>query len=351
MEVDKHWPEVSLIIAAYNEADLILEKAYNSLQLNYPKEKLKIVFVTDGSNDGTPELLQTVAGVTVYHQPERKGKLAAVNRVIEEVESEIIVLTDANCLLNHDAIRNLVRHYQDEHVGAVAGEKKIRKDFAKSSTAGAGEGIYWQYESWLKKMDSDLNSVIGAAGELFSFRKSLYECLPPNTIIEDFVLSMRIAMKGYRVVYEPEAYAVEAPSVSIAEEWKRKVRICAGAFQAFQYLPHLWNPFQYGILSFQYVAHRFMRWAVVPFLIPVILILTGVLAVQSDFYEALFVLELFGVLLAGIGIVLADRIKIPKLVMISSYIMMMNAAAYAGLFRHWTKSQNVVWEKAKRHLL
>jgi cellulose synthase/poly-beta-1,6-N-acetylglucosamine synthase-like glycosyltransferase len=245
----------------------------------------------------------------------------------------------------------MVRHYDDPTVGAVAGEKKIRKDFTQNSTAGAGEGIYWRYESWLKKMDSDLGSVIGAAGELFSFRNELFEILPADTIIEDFVLSMRIAMRGYRVVYEPNAYAIEAPSISIAEEWKRKVRICAGAFQAFNYLPQLWNPFKYGKLSFQYLAHRFMRWAVVPFLLPIIFLLTGILALQSEFYQALFVLESLGLVIALMGFLILDKIKVPKLLIMSTYVLMMNAAAYAGLIRYWRKNQNVAWEKARRHLL
>jgi poly-beta-1,6-N-acetyl-D-glucosamine synthase len=340
-------PQVALIIAAYNEAPVIGDKVANCLALNYPKDKLKIIFVTDGSDDGTPELLKQCTEVAVFHRPERKGKLAAVQRIIKLIHSPIVILTDANCMLNTDAVKNIVRHYENPMVGAVAGEKKIRKQ-RTGSTAGEGEGLYWRYESWLKKIDSDLNSVIGAAGELFSFRTELFESLPSDTIIEDFVHSMRIAMKGFRVVYEPHAFAMEEPSASLAEEWKRKVRICAGAFQSFHYLPGIWNPLRYGWLSIQFLSHRFLRWAVVPFLLPWLLIGTGVLATQSEFYEILLAFELAFMLLGLYGFAMADRLKLPIYVLLPTYLLMMNAAAYAGLYRYWNGQQSAMWEKATR---
>lgn len=344
----REYPQVALLIAAYNEADIILDKIENSLALHYPPEKLKIIFVTDGSSDRTPELIADCPGVAVFHRPERKGKLAAVQRVMKHIHSPIVVLTDANCMLNTDALMNIVRHYQDPKVGAVAGEKKIAKTPAESA-AGKGEGFYWRYESWLKKVDSDLNSVVGAAGELFSFRRDLFEELPEDTIIEDFVLSMRIAMKGFRVVYEPGAMATEAPSASLQEEWKRKTRICAGAFQAFQLLPGVWNPFRYGWLSVQYLSHRFLRWAVVPFLLPILFVLTAMLATQSIFYDVLFAIELAGIVTALYGLSMSGKMKLPGYVVAPAYFLMMNAAAYAGLFKYLRGKQSAVWEKAQRY--
>lgn len=345
------YPEVALIIAAYNEADLIVDKAMNCLAQHYPKEKLKIKFVTDGSTDGTNYLLSAIQGIEVYHQDQRRGKLAAVERIIEQTSSPIIILTDANCFLNHDAVKNIVKHYQHPKVGGVSGEKKIRKDLTVISTSGAGEGIYWKYESWLKAIDSQFNTVVGAAGELFSFRRSLYESLSPDTLIEDFVLSMRIAMKGYRIAYEPNAFAIEAPSFSLKEEWKRKVRICAGGFQSLQYLPGILNPFRYGLLTFQFISHRWLRWAISPFLIPVIILLTGMLASNDEFYITLFAMELIGLTLAITTILISEESKFPKIFRLPGYILMMNAAAYAGLIKYWKGSQSVIWEKAKRHQL
>lgn len=342
-------PEVTLLIAAYNEADIILDKVQNSLSLDYPEEKLKIVFVTDGSTDRTAEILSACEGIRLFHAPERKGKLAAVERVMSTITSSVVVLTDANCMLNKSAIKNITRHYSNPSVGGVAGEKSIRNHDV--SQPGAGEGLYWRYESWLKKTDSELHSVVGAAGELFSFRRELYETLPSDTIIEDFVLSLKIAMKGYRIVYEPEAVATESPSSSIREEWKRKVRICAGSFQAFDYLPQLWNPFRYGWLSIQFLSHRFLRWAVIPFLIPVMILLTGMLALQSPGYTMLLILEVIILIVSALGILLADRYTIPKVLLIPGYVLMMNAAAYAGLSRYLRGTQSAVWEKSKRSMV
>jgi len=339
-------PHVTVLIAAYNERDLILEKVQNTLSLNYPKERLRVIVVTDGSTDGTHEALNSMQTIEVWHRPERKGKLAAVQRVMPFIDSPIVVFTDANCMLNQDALENIVRHYEDPLVGAVAGEKKIQSLFANEG-AGAGEGLYWRYESWLKKTDSELYSVVGAAGELFSFRRELYEELPPDTIIEDFVLSMRIAMKGYRVVYEPNAYATELPSESLREEWKRKVRICAGGFQSLRYLPGLFNPFKHGWLTIQFVSHRFLRWAVVPFLLPVLIFITGVLAMDVSLYLWLFILEILFIA-SALFVLWWQATKVPKWLMIPAYLLLMNAAAYAGLWRLMRGSQSAVWEKAKR---
>lgn len=341
------YPEVAILVAAYNEADCVLEKVQNCFELDYPREKLVIHFVTDGSTDDSVRMLEAIDDIYVHHAPERKGKLAAVERAIKFVNSPIVVLTDANCLLNKAALKKIVRHYQDPKIGGVAGEKSIRKE-STGSAAGSGEGLYWKYESWLKKTDSDLHSVVGAAGELFSFRRSLFEELPANTIIEDFILSMRIAMKGYKVVYEPGAVASELPSASIKEEWKRKVRICAGGFQSLRYLPGIWNPLQFGWLSIQFLSHRFLRWSVIPFLLPVMLIVLGVLSETSSFYMTLFV-GVSTILATATGaLLLADTVKVPKIMLIPGYIIMLNAAAYVGLFRYWKGTQQVTWEKAKR---
>lgn len=219
---------------------------------------------------------------------------------------------------------------------------------ASDTKAGTGEGLYWRYESWLKKVDSDLYSTVGAAGELFSFRRELFEQVPADTIIEDFVLSMRIAMRGYKVKYEPDASALETASASIEDEWKRKVRICAGGFQSLRYLPGICNPFRFGWLSILFLSHRFLRWAVVPFLLPLLLLVTALLAPSSDFYAAMLAIELAAIAMGIIGLLWRSKTSLSKLISIPGYILMMNAAAYAGLLRYLKGSQSVVWEKAKR---
>ena len=276
-------PPVTLVIPAYNEEDYIKEKALNSLALNYPRHKLRILFITDGSDDGTYEILKGIEGVEVTHENRRAGKAAAENRAMSFVQTPIVVFCDANTMLNKDCILKFVRHYEDPRVGAVAGEKKIISK-TTDNASGAGEGLYWKYESALKKWDSELYTVVGAAGELISFRSELVEELEEDTILDDFMQSLRICEKGYRVIYEPEAYAMETASENVGEELKRKIRIAAGGWQSMSRLSSLLNPFKQFILTFQYVSHRVLRWSLSAFALPLIFLLNLYLATEEGSY-------------------------------------------------------------------
>jgi cellulose synthase/poly-beta-1,6-N-acetylglucosamine synthase-like glycosyltransferase len=181
-------PYVTLFIAAYNEKDFVAAKIKNTLELDYPKEKLKMVWVTDGSDDGTPEELKKYANVVVHHLPRRNGKIGAMNRGMKFVETPIVVFCDANTLLGHESIRSIVRLFSNPKVGCVSGEKRIFSK-EKDSAAGAGEGLYWKYESALKKWDAELYSVVGAAGELFAIRTELFKEVEPDTLL--MILSYR----------------------------------------------------------------------------------------------------------------------------------------------------------------
>jgi cellulose synthase/poly-beta-1,6-N-acetylglucosamine synthase-like glycosyltransferase len=211
-------PSVTVIVAAYNEAYCIEEKIKNTLSLEYPKDKVHFIFITDGSTDATPDIIANYPKIQLMHQAVRSGKIVAVHRAMQEVKTEITVFTDANTLLNKNALINICRHFQDPTVGAVAGEKRVQID--DSGDATAGEGFYWKYESKLKAWDSELFSVVGAAGELFSVKTSLYIPVPIDTLLDDFMISMLIAAKGYRIVYEPDAYATETASANTKEELK-----------------------------------------------------------------------------------------------------------------------------------
>jgi len=341
-------PEVTVLVAAYNEEQCIEDKIANTLNLDYPKDKLSVLFVTDGSTDNTRDIVKKFHAVRLFHDFQRKGKIHAVNRVMKYVTTPIVVFSDANTLLNPLAIRYLVRHYQDPAVGGVAGEKRIYKN-DEDNASGSGEGFYWKYESFLKENDAAVYSIVGAAGELFSIRTALYEEPAENTIIEDFYLSMRICAKGYRFMYEPEAFALETASATVEEEWKRKVRICAGGFQAMVKLKYLLNPFRYGMLSFQYFSHRVMRWTLAPLFLPVVLLAnvwlalagpsayTWLLAGQAGFY-----------LLALLGYYFREKKISIKGFFIPYYFMVMNLSVYVGFFRYIKGKQSVVWERARR---
>jgi biofilm PGA synthesis N-glycosyltransferase PgaC len=341
-------PNVTLLVAAYNEADCIAQKIHNSLSLDYPTERIKLLFVTDGSDDETPNIVSQYPQIQLLHTPARSGKIAAVHRSMAYVTTPYVVFTDANTLLNPDAIQQIVRHYNNPKVGAVAGEKRVQSEVADSAS-GAGEGFYWRYESTLKKWDSELYSVVGAAGELFSIRTNLYEAVPPDTIIEDFYMTLRIAQQGYRVIYEPLACATELPSASSGEELKRKIRIAAGGWQAISRLLPLLNVFKYGVLSFQYISHRVLRWTITPLALLLTFLLNISLAYfVGSLYTWLFIAQIIFYFLAFMGYLLEKKKVKIKVFFIPFYFVMMNYAVFAGFARFWRGNQSVVWEKAKR---
>jgi len=346
---DDFTPTVTLLIAAYNEESYIAKKVKNCFELNYPSNKLQIVFVTDGSTDATPEKIKQFSNVKLLHKPERRGKMAAIKRVMPLVESEIVVFTDANTFLNPDAIKKLVWHYQKPKVGAVAGEKKILVEKLADASS-AGEGFYWKYESALKKWDYELYSNVGAAGELFSIRRELYQPVETDTIIDDHMIAMRIAEKGYIIAYEPEAFALEAASANAGEELKRKIRIAAGGIQSILRLKKSANLFINPLFTFQYISHRVLRWAITPFLLVAVFILNGliVLTQPSLVYQVLFGAQVLFYLLSFAGYIFERQNIKFKAFFIPYYFCLMNYAAIAGLFRYLRRSQSAAWEKSKR---
>ncbi|WP_431214322.1 glycosyltransferase family 2 protein [Puia sp. P3] len=342
-------PAVTLIIAAYNEEDFIREKIANTLALEYPEDKLQIIFITDGSSDATPTLARGYDRITVLHRPERKGKVAAMHRAMQQVTTPIAIFSDANTLLNKESIYNIARHYLDPKTGGVAGEKRSWKP-ATARVAGIGEGLYWKYESFLKKQDAELYTVVGAAGELFSIRTQLYEPVGDNVLLDDFVISLRVCQKGYRVHYEPDAYAMETPSASLKDERKRKIRISAGAFQSMGMLAGLLNFFKYPVLSFQYISHRVLRWTLCPLLLPVIFIFNLVLVLDGAgrLYELVLAGQILFYLAAIAGWMLANRNVKSKLLYVPYYFFFLNFSLYQGFFRHLRGRQSVLWDKARR---
>lgn len=345
-------PEVTLFITAFNEEEVVDEKMENCLALDYPKDKLSIVWVTDGSDDDTNERLQTKwkGKSTVHFQPQRQGKTAAMTRGMTLVKTPLVVFTDANTLVNKEAIREIVLAFQDPKVGCVAGEKRIAVQ-TKDGAAAGGEGIYWKYESALKALDSRLYSTVGAAGELFAVRRELFEPMEPDTLLDDFILSLRIAMKGYTIAYCTNAYAVESGSADMKEEEKRKVRIAAGGLQSIWRLRPLLNPFRYGILSFQYTSHRVLRWSITPFLLFSLLPL-NVLLLFSGYskvvYAILLGLQLLFYIMGCWGYYLSTKQIKNKLLFIPYYFLFMNINVLKGIRYLKRKKGNGAWEKAKR---
>lgn len=349
---DSYEPEVTLFVAAFNEKEYVEAKMNNARNLNYPKEKVTHLWVTDGSDDGTPELLRKYEDVRVLHQPERKGKIAAMNRGMGHVETPIVIFSDGNTDLGKESIREIVRLFSNPKVGCVSGEKRIHVQDADQA-AGAGEGLYWKYESQLKKWDAELYSVVGAAGELFAIRTELWQEVEKDTLLDDFIISLRVAMQGRTIQYNPDAYAIEHPSANVGEELKRKVRIAAGGIQSVVRLAPLLNIFKYGILSFQYISHRVLRWTLTPVLLLLLIPLNIWLAAEEGFFN----LGIYNLLLGGqlmfyslalLGWVLENqKIKI-KAFFIPYYFFIMNLSVYLGFNRYLKGNQKVTWERAQR---
>ncbi|MBO9703742.1 MAG: glycosyltransferase family 2 protein [Sporocytophaga sp.] len=340
-------PEVSFVVPCFNEAEIIESKIKNSLELDYPKDKLKIIFITDGSNDGTPEIVKQYENVLLLHEDQRGGKSAAENRAMKHVTSPIVIFSDANTILPTQTIKEIVKHYADPLTGAVSGEKRIMSKEAETASS-AGEGVYWKYESFLKRMDSEMSTIVGAAGELFSFRKELFTELETDTILDDFMLSMRIAEKGYRVVYEPKAYALETASASVREELKRKVRICAGGWQSMSRLMSAMNPFRNFWLAFQFISHRVLRWSITPILLLLLLPANGLLFFEHYMYQIIFSAQVFFYIAAMVGWYLENRELRVKILFIPYYFFIMNYAVFAGFIRFVKGKQSAAWERSKR---
>lgn len=346
---DSGLPEVTLIICAYNEEDVVDQKMTNCMKLDYPADKLHVMWVTDGSDDRTNERLAAWPQATVAWQPERKGKTSALNRGIGLARTDIVVMTDANTCLNSQAIRETVRQFQDPTVGCVAGEKRV---VARNSgqTAAKGEGLYWRYESTLKRWDSELYSAMGAAGELCAVRRKLYEPMPSDTLLDDFIMSMKLLGQGYRIAYTPDAYAMEYGSANLEEESKRKRRIAAGGLQSIWRLRGLMNPLKHPLVAFQFISHRVLRWSVAPFALLALVPLNVALVMMNAgwLYTAIWILQILFYLGAWTGLQLSMKGKRGGIFFVAYYFLFMNLNVFRGISYLYSHKNSGNWEKAKR---
>lgn len=345
------WPEVTLFITAYNEEQIVEAKMQNCIQLDYPKDKLKIVWITDGSSDQTNEKLKNYPDISVYYSPERKGKTAAMNRGMQYISTPITIFTDANTFVNSQAIRKIVHCFNNPNVGCVAGEKRINIRQKEGAAAG-GEGLYWKYESFLKKLDSQLYSAVGAAGELFAVRTSLYQTMPNDTLLDDFILSLRITMQGYATTYCDTAYAIENGSANMREEEKRKIRIAAGGLQSIYRLRSLLNIFKYRTLSFQYISHRVLRWSITPIALFMLLPINTILIITLPYnmlYTTILILQIAFYASGFYGYFLSSKSIKNKVLYIPYYFLFMNINVIKGfLFLKRKRKNDGTWEKAQR---
>ena len=337
-----HEPFVSIVIAAFNEDKFIRQKMDNCLDLDYPKDKLEMIVVSDGSNDGTNEMIKRfqTQGVKVFSYPERKGKPTALNLGVSEAKGEVIFFTDVRQILDKSAIRELVANFSDPKIGSVSGELMLISEDRNVSSEGMG--LYWKIEKWMRDRESQIHSMLGATGAIYALRKSLFTPIPPETILDDMLIPLRGILKGYRAVFDRSAKAYDTSIKDLKEESKRKVRTLSGNFQLLKLEPRLMVPFSNPVF-FQFISHKIFR-LLVPFAMG--------LCFFSNFFlsSTFYILTLIVQFLFYLGAILAPwapENHFGNIMKGAKVIVEMNLAALRGLYRFVSGSQPSVWEKAK----
>jgi cellulose synthase/poly-beta-1,6-N-acetylglucosamine synthase-like glycosyltransferase len=326
---------------------VIRAKLVNSLQIEYPAERLEIVVASDGSEDGTNDIVRQydAQGVKLLALPARGGKISALNRAVPAASGDVIVLCDANVMFLPDALIRLIRHFADPAVGAVTGDVRIQSEDAPF---GEGEGLYYRYERFIQLRESDLGSTVTVDGGMYALRKELFRPLPKDTILDDFIIGMNVALAGKRVLYDPSAVATENATMDVRQEFRRKVRIVAGAFRELLRGHGVPSPLRPQLFWF-YVSHKVLRW-LVPWLLLVILGTNIALLWRPTLGVPVVALMLAQTAFYGCALVGCTRpnARWPALVGIPFYFCMVNAAAWLGSLRGLTGIERVTWAKTER---
>lgn len=345
---EEELPTVAVVVAAYNEERFIEAKIRNTWQIDYPPDRLTLLIGSDGSSDGTPRLLRAAQHPRLQAKTfeDRRGKVSVINDLMSEVDADLVILSDANTMLAPDAVRKLARHFRDPKVGCVNGALSLEHNGGVS-----GEGLYWKYELWLKTNESRLGFVIGCYGGILAIRSELYQPLPASTIVEDFVLTLRIMEQDRIVRFDPEAHATEPASASSRAEWDRKVRIGAGDYQALAMTRRMLHP-RYGMRAFAYLSHKVLRWCV-PFFLLFALICNVGLVIQKGFSPAdtftwLLAMQFGGILLSALVYCLPAGYGAPVWLRPISFFYLMNYGLLCGFVRWVRGRQPVTWKQAAR---
>lgn len=337
-------PTVTMVIAAYNEEQAIAKKLENSLALDYPPDRLDILVASDGSNDGTNRIVREWEArhpgrVTLLDLP-RGGKTVGQNHAADVARGEILVFSDATTMYDRQAVRAMVANYADPLVGSVGGDVRYVRDGEEASAK--GRQMYWSYEASIRRWESQIFTVIGATGCIYSMRKSLYTHLDPAAI-SDFVQPARALLKGYRSVVEDDATCWEvAESKQMGDELKRRARVVNRGIRGVGFMREALNPFQHPFLLFQLISHRLLRWGI-PFLL-ILAFVANAFLLDGWFYRLTFVVQLAFYGAALVGLVL-DRIGIrPRGAFIPLYFCLVNLAPLLAVWSLLKGEKKIVWE-------
>lgn len=333
-------PSITMIIVAFNEEDRIEEKLANCRELDYPPELLEVCVVSDGSTDGTADILRTHSDIVFIDDPENRGKPHQLGRAMARSESEILVYSDTRQMYDTEALRMLVRNFMDASVGCVSGELVFR---TPEDPTGGSIGLYWTYEKILREAESRVDSTLGVTGAIYAIRRRLASPPPDDTILDDIEIPLGAFRAGYRVIFEPRARAFDTPSSEIDAEFRRKTRTLAGNYQLFARNAWLLVPWRNRIFI-QAVSHKFFR-LLVPWALLVVLITSSRLAGAG--FAFIFWAQVIGYAL-GIAALRSGALRKNRLVNFISVFLTLNAAAVAGLFRYLTGTADVRWKSDEK---
>ena len=339
-----HLPSVSMIIVAYNEADVIEQKLANTAALDFPADRLEVIVVTDGSTDETPTRVGRTPGIRVLHEPERRGKLAAMNRAAGFAQGEVLVFSDANNRYSRTALRELVAPLADPRVGIVTGRKAI--DDGSGRPLDRAEALYWRYEDKLKVWESETGSVVGVAGEILAFRREAFFSPRRGTMTEDFVQAMLAATNGWRVVYAPEALSLEAASATLGDEATRRSRLVTGRWQALAALLPAMLVRRPG-LAWRVISHKGLR-PLVPAALALAALSNAMLVPATTWARATMAAQLAFYAAAGLGWRDACRGRRRVVTFLPYYFSRMNLATIAGLRDFACGRREAVWARVQR---
>lgn len=340
-------PPISFIIAAYNEEKVIAQKIQNDLQLDYPQEKLEIIVVSDGSTDSTPQIVESYSnqGVRSLFNPQRMGKIAALNRAVETAKGDLLVFSDANSMFRTNALKKLVRHFADSSIGGVCGQKTVLSNSQRK--ASLGDSLYWKYESALKQAESNLGSIPTADGEIFSMRRKDYVPIDPKIINDDTAITLNLISKKLRVIYDKEAITEEEASLNLKDDFNVKSRMVCGGIQILTRYSKELNPFT-SFFGLQFFFHKTLRYFMWSLLLGIFI--TNIFLINTHpFYFFFFGFQLLFYIFSLIGWCLDKKSSVPVFLYLPYYYCNVNIAAARGLYL-FLKQQSLVeiWSKAQR---
>lgn len=337
-------PRVSLLIAAHNEESCIAARIENALAMDYPADRLEIAVATDGCSDRTAEVVRGFAGrgVRLLEYPNRRGKSSVLNDSIPQLTGQVVILSDANTFTEPGAARRLARWFRDPRVGAVCG-RLVLTDPVTGSNA---DSLYWKYETFLKKCESRLGALLGANGGIYAVRRSCFSPIPPDTIVDDFVLPLQAKLRtGCRIEYDPDAVAHEETPPDVRAEFRRRARIGAGGFQSVGRLWPLLHP-AHGWVAFTFLSHKILRWAC-PFLLLGMLATSAMLA-EEPLYLGLFLAQLAFYATSALVPLLPTTARLLKPLRLTTMFTGMNVALLLGFWRWAVGTQQGIWQRTVR---